>query len=69
MCHTTIFHIVYWHRHIKSFKHYSMSFKSFMEYIIIYQFINMAYLYAWIKFKKEKIKNKYHKGLYKKSVC
>ena len=37
-----------------------------MEYIIIYQFINMAYVYAWIKFKKEKIKNKYHKGLYKK---
>jgi hypothetical protein len=29
----------------------------------------MAYLYVWIKFKKEKIQNKYHEGLYKKSVC
>jgi hypothetical protein len=69
MWHTTMFYIAYWHRHIKSFKHYSMSFKSFIEYIIIYQFINMAYLYVWIKFKKEKIKNKYQEGLYKKSVC
>jgi len=53
MWHTSMFHIAYYHRLIKSFNHYSMTFKSFMIYIYhhlsIWHTYKHEYVYAFIK--------------------